>query len=103
MKSYNLFQIPSLTLSQEITTILTENPTLRIERIISTGQTTDWYNQAEHEFVSLLQGKAVLEWEDSSTTQLMEGDTILIPAHMRHRVSYTSTQPPCIWLCVFWK
>ncbi|MGA1199705.1 MAG: cupin, partial [Candidatus Latescibacterota bacterium] len=27
-------------------------------------------------------------------------DHILIPAHKKHRVTHTSTDPPCIWLAI---
>lgn len=86
----------------EITTILLEREDVLIKRIVSTGQTTDWYNQTEDEFVMLLEGKAKLEFEERELT-LSPGDTVLIKAHDKHRVSYTSSQPPCIWLCVFMK
>lgn len=102
MHTENLFQ-PVLPLSEELTTVLVKSETVRIERIISTGQTSDWYDQEESEFVSLLQGEAVLEWADSTTTQLSAGDTLTIAPHTRHRVKFTSIEPPCFWLCVFWK
>ena len=64
MDCKNLFHLPSTPLDEEWIDTLVDNPTLRIERIISTGQTSSWYCQQEHEFVSLLQGEAELEWED---------------------------------------
>jgi cupin 2 domain-containing protein len=103
LKAENLFHLPRLPLSEELVTILVENETVWIERIISTGQVTNWYDQDENEFVSLLQGEAEITWADGSTTKLIAGDTLLIPQHKRHQVSYTSSNPPCIWLCVFWK
>jgi len=101
--TYNLFELPSLPLSEELINVLLQTNSVRIERIVSTGQTSGWYDQDEHEFVALLQGEAELAWEDGTTTKLIAGDTIIIPQHKRHMVSYTSSQPPCIWLCVFWK
>ncbi|HHY83226.1 MAG TPA: cupin domain-containing protein [Clostridiales bacterium] len=103
INTYNLFELPSLPLSEEHITVLLQNEAIRIERIVSTGQTSGWYDQDEHEFVVLLQGEAELTWDDASTTRLTAGDTIIIPRHKRHMVSYTSSEPPCIWLCVFWK
>lgn len=102
MKFENLFALPPLPLEEELITSLAQSGEVRIERIVSTGQATDWYDQAEQEFVALLQGNARLQWEDGSETPLSKGDTMLIPAHKRHRVSYTSNEPACIWLCVFW-
>ena len=98
----NIFDLPPCPLPQELTTIIAENETVRIERIVSTGQVSDWYDQSESEFVVLLQGDAVIEYDNGSSVALSEGDMVLIPPHERHRVSYTSSEPPCIWLCVFY-
>ena len=54
----NIFDLPNLPLQEELTTILAKGQNVRIERIISTGQTSDWYDQDEAEFVVLLNGKA---------------------------------------------
>lgn len=103
MEKMNLFDLPPLPLSEELTDVLAEGKDVRIERIVSTGQTTDWYDQEEFEFVSLLEGEAELTWEDGCKTRLIAGDTLFIAPHKIHRVSYTSTKPACVWLCVFWK
>ena len=97
----NIFDLPPLPLPEELTTILAENGNVRIERIISTGQTSDWYDQTETEFVVLLEGNAVVEFENRSST-MSKGDTLIIKPHERHRVSYTSSEPPCVWMCVFY-
>ena len=97
----NIYDLPQLPLSEELTTILAESSNVRIERIISTGQTSDWYDQSETEFVALLQGEAKIEFEDK-TVAMSSGDTLVIQSHERHRVAYTSSEPPCIWLCVFY-
>ena len=98
----NIFDLPELPLPEEVTTILAESSNVRIERIVSTGQVSDWYDQEETEFVVLLEGSAVIEFENDKTVAISKGDTILIQPHERHRVSYTSNEPPCIWLCVFY-
>jgi cupin 2 domain-containing protein len=98
----NIFNLPPLPLPEELTTILAESPGIRIERIISTGQVSDWYDQTETEFVALLEGSAVIEYEDGKTIAMSKGDTLIIQPHERHRVSCTSSEPPCIWLCVFY-
>ena len=100
-KLNNLFNMPIVPLQDELTTILCESVNVRIERIVSRGQSTDWYDQNESEFVALLQGNAVIEFEDK-TVAMSEGDTIIIKPHERHRVSFTSAKPPCVWLCVFY-
>ena len=88
----------------ELVDVLTQTPALRIERIISEGQSSPpgfWYEQDEDEWVLLLAGNACLEWADGSTTALASGDALLIPARTRHRVAMTSS--PAVWLAVFWK
>ena len=98
----NIYDLPELPLPEELTTILAQSGNIRVERIVSTGQVSDWYDQAETEFVVLLQGSAVIEFENDKTVSLSKGDTVLIEPHERHRVSFTSTEPPCVWLCVFY-
>ena len=76
---------------------------IQIERIISTGQTTnprEWYDQELDEWVILLQGEADLAYGDDTRIKLKAGDYLLIPAHTKHRVEYTSIEPVCIWLAV---
>ena len=51
----NLFQIPKNLPEQELTEILLDGST-RIERIVSSGQTSDWYDQTEDEWVCVLSG-----------------------------------------------
>lgn len=100
----NLFNIEKISNSEELTTILAESKTVRIERIISSGQTSHedfWYDQDENEFVALLQGEAVILYDDGST-KLKAGDTVVIPAHKKHRVDFTSVEQPCVWICVFY-
>lgn len=97
----NLFDLPKLTLSEELTTIIADHDNVRIERIISTGQISDWYDQSETEFVVLLQGDAKIKFEDREIT-LAKGDYVIINPYERHCVSYTSSEPPCVWLCVFY-
>ena len=91
-----------LPLPEELTTILDESNGVRIVRIVSTGQVSDWYDQSETEFVVLLEGNAIIEYECGKSVSLSKGDTLLIKPHERHRVSYTSGEPPCVWLCVFY-
>lgn len=98
----NIFNLPTLPLPEELTNILAQSPNIRIERIISTGHTSDWYDQEQAEFVVLLEGHAEIAFEDKPTLVMKKGDTFLIEPHVRHRVSYTSSDPPCLWLCVFY-
>ena len=90
--------------ADELCEILARGKGCRVERIVSTGQTTpegQWYDQEEDEWVALLSGNAELTWDGGEKTQLNAGDWLLIPAHARHLVTYTSTEPPCVWLAFF--
>lgn len=98
----NIFDLPA-PLVGEMFEPLVQNDQILIERIISTGQTTaieEWYDQTRDEWVVLLQGEARIGYEDGHEVSLHLGDYLLIPAHQKHRVAYTSTEPPCIWLAI---
>lgn len=78
--------------------ILAGNINIRIERIMSSGQTSSegfWYDQDENEFVALLQGEAVLTYEDGST-RLKAEESFVITAHKKHRIDFISVEPPCV-------
>ena len=93
----NIFDIPELGEYEDVKELkLFKNG--RIERIISSGHTTDWLKQDENEYVILIKGNAEIEFE-GSTVKLKSGDTIYIEAFKKHRVSYTDSE--CIWLCIF--
>ena len=104
MSTNTLFKIPDeLPQDAEFLEVLAAGDGLRIERIISHGHTTpegQWYDQETDEWVVLLQGEAILEWEDGEPTRLVPGSAVFIAARQRHRVTSTSSDPPCIWLAV---
>lgn len=100
----NIFDLPEPLPDEEVFNDLIPPKGVKIERIISNGQTTpagEWYDQDLHEWVVLIQGEAELEYENGQTLRLIAGDHVLIPAHVRHRVVFTSKDPPCIWITVF--
>ena len=73
----------------------------RIEQILSHGQASPegfWYDQAQDEWVLLLQGQAALEIQGQPILSLHSGDSLCIPAHVKHRVQ--STSKDAIWLAV---
>lgn len=89
--------------SEELFETLCKDKNIHIEKIISNGQTTPkdkWYDSSRNEWVVLVQGKATLEMEKGKLIHLSAGDYLLIPAGQKHRVSYTSSNPHCIWLAV---
>jgi cupin 2 domain-containing protein len=77
-----------------------------IERIVSTGQASPpgfWYDSPRAEWVVLLSGAAVLEFEGEAEPHPMKpGDHVLIDAHCRHRVAWTSETEPSVWLAVYY-
>ena len=91
----NIFDLKDLSEKEEVVRILAEGKNVKIEKIISTGQTTDWQESEQNEFVILVQGEAEIEYFED------KGDTILINRGEKHRVSYTSKNPCCIWICIF--
>jgi cupin 2 domain-containing protein len=88
---------------EEVMHTLLQMKQCRVERIVSQGQCSPpdfWYDQATDEWVLLLAGEAELEYTDGSRHHLHPGDTLLIPAHCRHRVSFTHPQQPTVWLAL---
>jgi len=107
VKPKNIFKIDRLPSDDdgELFEDLFSNQKLRIKRIISTGQVTPqgtWYDQEENEWVILLQGSASIEFENGDLEKLSAGDYLHLPAGKKHRVAFTSKNPPCIWLAVFY-
>lgn len=97
----NVFDnLPRKVLPKEVFETLHQNEHLKLERIISTGQTSDWYDQPQDEWVILLQGHATLTFEDENEINLKPGDYIFIEAHRRHKVSWTNPDEVCVWLAL---
>ena len=100
----NIYCTPKTGSTKEIFTTLFSGKNIKIEQIISCGQTSPaegWYDQQQHEWVILLEGEAKLEFENNLIKQLQKGDYLMIPAKCKHKVIYTSKEPKCVWLAVF--
>lgn len=99
-----LAKLPATAEVQERFEALLCRPGLRIERIVSTGQTSPpgfWYDQADAEWVLLVAGRAALRFEDEDEPRVLAaGDWLLIAPHRRHRVEWTDKAVPTIWLAV---
>ena len=100
----NLYtQIPE-TLPGELFQEILKRSNIKIERIVSRGHCSSkgfWYDQKWDEWILLVKGGAGLAFEDDDTvTELKPGDHLLIPAHKRHRVAWTSADEDTIWLTV---
>lgn len=135
---------------------LADDDRVLIERIVSHGHTTDWYDQHFTEFCAVLSGEAHITFDidtnpdgdneeldassngedekmeqstdnddnrgnsndnkgdgikgdddepkvdERTTVKLGVGDYVVIPARVRHRVSWTSSQKPTVWIAVKW-
>jgi cupin 2 domain-containing protein len=103
----NLLARPCPKPGSEDTTVLVATPSLRLERIHSCRAASPqgfWYDQEEHEWVTLLQGSASLQFEDEAgPRELNRGDSLLIRAHRRHRLLATDPPPGSVWLALFWR
>jgi cupin 2 domain-containing protein len=97
--------LPARPVAREIVDTLLERPDIRIERIVSTGHSTadgEWYDQDRDEWVLLVAGAARLRIEgEDEDRELGAGDFIMLPAHCRHRVTWTQGSPPTVWLAIF--
>jgi cupin 2 domain-containing protein len=104
IESGNIFSNLPPNVPVELFETLANRRTVRIERILSHGQATqegEWYDQDQDEWVLLLAGGAGLLFEgEPEPRSLMAGDYLMIPAHRRHRVAWTSTDETTIWLAV---
>ena len=101
----NLFDLRGLELGKgEFVETLFSGEGFRLERIVSKGHSTErgkWYDRPGDEWVTVLRGKAEIMYDDMSVDELCQGDYVLIPAHVKHRVSATSESPECVWLAIY--
>jgi cupin 2 domain-containing protein len=102
--SGNLFdQITANAPDEEFRTLLAR-PGLRIERIVSNGQSNPpgfWYDQAWDEWVLLISGAAAIEFDDGGRAHtLRPGEYLHIAAGRRHRVGWTAEHEPTVWLAI---
>jgi cupin 2 domain-containing protein len=98
----NLFNDLPPNLPDELCTTLLDDANVRIERIVSHGNASPegfWYDQDQHEWVVVVKGAARLRFEDQ-TVEMKPGDFVNIPAHKKHRVEWTTSDEPTIWLAV---
>ena len=104
VRSGNLLaDIPATSRDERFDTLLVR-PGVRIERIVSTGQASPegfWYDQAETEWVCVIAGAAALLIEGEAQPHMLKaGDWLEIAPHVRHRVEWTETSQPTIWLAM---
>lgn len=97
-----LFDLHADSGTELITTVL-QGAGFRLEHIASNGAASPpgyWYDQDLPEWVALVRGSATLEFEDGSL-QLSAGSSLVISAHLRHRVTRTSADAE--WLAIHFR
>ena len=104
MEKYNIFEQIVVDKNEEKFFVIFKNETIKVEKIVSNGQTSPenfWYEQEQSEYILLLEGFAILEFEDYEL-ELKKGDCLNIEAMKKHRVKFTSLDEPTIWFAVFY-
>jgi len=103
----NIFDhLPHAPLTEELFEILANGHEFNMSRIISTGQVSPqsgWYDQDTHEWVILLKGAAIITFEDGREIHFAPGDYLMIPAHDKHRVSWTKPDRQSVWLAIYYR
>ena len=103
MKKQNIFKNIPVKLDEESFEDILNTDTFNIQRIISKGHTspkTGWYDQDDNEWVIVLKGGAVLSYGNGDEVHLESGDYINIPAHTKHKVSWSDPNIETIWIAV---
>lgn len=101
----NIFENILENMPEELVTELLKAGNLRIEWIVSFGQSSPegfWYDQGQNEWVLLLEGAATLGFEKGAFVDLKPGDYLNIPVGQRHRVEKTDPEGRTVWLAIFY-
>ncbi|HGL6717811.1 cupin domain-containing protein [Burkholderia contaminans] len=107
LQTGNLFTTEGQRGNDEQIDLLVTGQRLNVERIVSMGHTSPdgfWYDDARAEWVVLLSGAAVLEFEAGPARHEMHpGDYVLIEPHCRHRVAWTHEETQSVWLAIYYE
>lgn len=104
MEKYNIFDEIPVDKSEEKFFEIFKDEKIKIEKIVSNGQKSPqdfWYEQEKNEFVLVIEGFAIVEFEDFEV-ELKKGDCLNIKAYQKHRVKFTSLDETTIWFAVFY-
>ncbi|WP_343290868.1 cupin domain-containing protein [Vibrio harveyi] len=92
-------------ISEEIFEDIVSTENIRIERILSHGHSSPdvgWHDQSENEWVIVLKGQGVIEFESGEICALSEGDYLNIKAGVKHKVLSTAADEVTVWLAIFY-
>ena len=105
--SNNLLRSTAALAGEEVEQLLCSGQGWRLVRIHSNGASSPegfWYEQEEHEWLTILKGSARLHLTDPDAwVDLSVGDQLTLPSGRRHRVERTDPDPGTIWLALYWK
>lgn len=104
MEKYNIFDEIPVDKSEEKFFEIFKDEKIKIEKIVSNGQKSPqdfWYEQEKNEFVLVMEGFAIVEFEDFEV-ELKKGDCLNIKAYQKHRVKFTTLDETTIWFAVFY-
>lgn len=99
-EAHTLTDVPPGEDPGELTRTVAEGGGTTVEWIVSRGHTTDWYDQDHDEWIIVHDGAARLELGDGRVVPLSAGQHLLLPAHCRHRVTWTDPEVPTVWVAV---
>lgn len=90
---------------EEVIEAIVKTDNLEIERIVSEGQTSaEWYDQDQTEFCCVLRGAADLLFEGhDGAVRMAPGAWVIIPAHAKHKVTWTHKEEQTIWIAIKWR
>lgn len=94
----NIYKDIRNVLEEEIVDEIFSSEIVKITRISSTNQTTEWFDDKHKEVAILLEGEATIEFLDRKI-ELKKGDVIVINPHEKHRV--INTGPTGLWLAIY--
>jgi mannose-6-phosphate isomerase-like protein (cupin superfamily) len=97
-----LAKLPAAKRAEAFTELLAR-PGIRVERIVSRGQSTPEgapMVQEGDEWVLVLEGAAGLRIEDSDEVRLGPGDHVWIAAGQKHWVTWTAKDRATVWLAI---
>jgi cupin 2 domain-containing protein len=102
-QAHNIYSSLPTELKGEVFDDLLRAGNVRVERIISPGHTSadkGWYDQEDNEWVIVLQGAGTILFAAGEEVTLKEGDYLNIPAHAKHKVTWTQPNDRTIWLAI---
>lgn len=106
LETGNLFDSIPENINEEIFTEILHRENLRVERIISHGHSSPadgWFDQSENEWVMVLKGEAKIFMQGDHHVHLKPGGHLTIPAHTKHKVTWTKPGTETVWLAIHYR